>query len=65
MLKNNAIYLVLVKKENKHWDQVAYKESKVSSYLTQFKADDKEKEKVEDPQAGLMSMMKKMYEDGD
>ena len=36
MLKNNAIYLILTKKENKHWDQVAWKESK-------FKTDEKEK----------------------
>ena len=32
--------------------------------IIQFKADEKE-EKVEDPSAGLMNMMKKMYEDGD
>ena len=32
--------------------------------IIQFKADEKE-EKAEDPSAGLMNMMKKMYEDGD
>ena len=34
-------------------------------YLIQFKTDDKEKDKVDDPSAGMMSMMKKMYEEGD
>ena len=29
LLKNNAIYLVLHKKEKKNWDQVAYKDNKV------------------------------------
>ena len=31
LLKNNAIYIILIKKDNKHWDQIAFKEGKVCS----------------------------------
>ena len=29
LLKNNTIYLILIKKDTKSWDQIAFKESKV------------------------------------
>jgi calcyclin binding protein len=58
VLKNNSIYITLVKKENKTWAQLPYKDDK-------FAKEEKPEEKVEDPQAGIMNMMKKMYEDGD
>jgi calcyclin binding protein len=61
LLKNNTLTLVIVKKENKSWSQLAFKEEKIGG-----KPEKKEEEeKKEDPQAGIMNMMKKMYEDGD
>ncbi len=59
LLKNNTLTLVIVKKENKSWSQLAFKEDKIGG-----KSEKKEEEK-EDPQAGIMNMMKKMYEEGD
>jgi calcyclin binding protein len=57
LLKNNSLTLVLVKRENKSWTQIAYKEDKLGK--------PEKEEKAEDPSAGIMNMMKKMYEDGD
>lgn len=56
-IKKNLIQLNLIKHDSKHWDQVAYKESPLKQ--------DKMLDKEADPQAGLMNMMKKMYEEGD
>jgi calcyclin binding protein len=58
LLKNNSLNLVLTKRENKSWSQVAFKEEKLGGKSE--KAEEKE-----DPQAGIMNMMKKMYEEGD
>lgn len=58
VLKNNSVTITLVKKENKSWTQLAFKEDK-------FAKTDKAEEKAEDPGAGIMGMMKKMYEEGD
>ena len=62
LILNNNIILTLVKVESKHWDGLPYKESKVFDVLVQF---DTTPDKVKDPQAGLMDLMKKMYEEGD
>lgn len=29
LIKNNSVYLILIKKENKNWDQIGFKENKV------------------------------------
>ena len=33
LLKNNSIYIILIKKDNKAWDQIAWKENKVNLEL--------------------------------
>lgn len=55
--KNNTVIITLKKKSSDHWDQLYYKDKP-------FKAE-KKPEVPEDPQAGLMNMMKKLYEEGD
>lgn len=57
ILKNNSLNIVLVKRDNKSWSQISFKEDKLET--------EKKEEKNEDPQAGIMNMMKKMYEEGD
>ncbi len=32
-VKNNSIFITLIKRENKSWTQMAYKEDKVQLYL--------------------------------
>ncbi|CAD8060429.1 unnamed protein product [Paramecium primaurelia] len=54
---NNSLIINLIKKENKHWDQLAYKEKLINT--------DSSKVDKEDPQASLMNMMKEMYQNGD
>ncbi|CAD8166229.1 unnamed protein product [Paramecium octaurelia] len=54
---NNSLVVNLIKKENKHWDQLAYKEKLINT--------DSSKVDKEDPQASLMNMMKEMYQNGD
>jgi calcyclin binding protein len=55
LLKNNTLTLVIIKKDNKSWSQLAFKEEKIG-------AKSEKAEEKEDPQAGIMNMMKKMYE---
>lgn len=54
-LKTNMLIVTLTKADSKHWEVLPYKESKF----------DMGPEKSKDPGAGLMDMMKKMYEEGD
>jgi len=57
--KNGKIVLTLKKEKSDHWDQLAYKDKP-------FNADGKkEKPQQEDPNAAMMNMMKKLYEEGD
>lgn len=59
MINNNNVTIKLEKaKKGSHWAQLIKKEDK-------FKAEDLPKDAAKDPSAGLMDMMKKMYEDGD
>lgn len=57
VLKNNSLTVVLIKKEDKSWSQMAYKEDKLGK--------SEKEDKNEDPSAGIMNMMKKMYDEGD
>jgi calcyclin binding protein len=54
--KTNLFSITLTKKSSGTWTQLNFKEDK-------FKAD--KKEDNADPNASLMNMMKKMYEEGD
>ncbi|CAD8076179.1 unnamed protein product [Paramecium sonneborni] len=54
---NNSLIINLIKKENKHWDQLAFKEKLINT--------DTSKVDKDDPQASLMNMMKEMYQNGD
>lgn len=54
--KSNGFSLTVTKKDSMHWDQIPYKQPP-------FKKS-KVEEKV-DPSAGLMEMMKEMYQSGD
>lgn len=55
--KSNGFSLTLTKKETGHWDSVEYKPSTIKNSKT--------KTESEDPTAGLMGMMKNLYESGD
>eukprot|EP01017_Pseudomicrothorax_dubius_P018141 TRINITY_DN2018_c0_g1_i2.p1 TRINITY_DN2018_c0_g1~~TRINITY_DN2018_c0_g1_i2.p1 ORF type:complete len:214 (-),score=53.59 TRINITY_DN2018_c0_g1_i2:83-724(-) len=57
-LKKNSIVLILKKSGTKYWDSLVYKENAL-------KPESLGKDKNEDPQQGLMNMMKKLYEEGD
>ena len=48
-----------MKKDKKNWEQLAFKEDKFASDKKEDKNDSK------DPGAGIMDMMKKMYDEGD
>lgn len=54
--KNDSIVIKLIKDEKKTWDQLQKK--KPSAFEQMPKKD-------QDPAAGLMDLMKKMYEEGD
>ncbi|CAD8070212.1 unnamed protein product [Paramecium sonneborni] len=54
---NNSIVLNLIKKDQKNWEQLNYKEKLVDT--------DPSKLDKQDPQASLMNMMKEMYQNGD
>jgi len=54
--KSGKIVLTLKKEKSDHWDQLIYKDKP-------FNPD--KKEKTEDPNAAMMNMMKKLYEEGD
>lgn len=59
VVNNNNVTIKLQKaKKGTNWPQLIRKEDK-------FKADDFAKDSSKDPGAGLMDMMKKMYEEGD
>lgn len=59
VVNNNNVTIRLQKvKKGTNWPQLIQKEDK-------FKADDFGKDAAKDPSAGLMDMMKKMYEEGD
>jgi len=55
--KNGKIIITLKKEKSDHWDQLAYKEKPFNP--------DAKPEKNEDPNAAMMNMMKKLYEEGD
>lgn len=56
LVKTNLLSITLTKGSSGTWTQLNFKEDK-------FKAD--KKEDLSDPNASIMNMMKKMYEDGD
>ena len=55
-MKTNLLSITLTKKSSGTWTQLNFKEDK-------FKSD--KKEEFSDPNASIMNMMKKMYEEGD
>ncbi|CAD8145634.1 unnamed protein product [Paramecium octaurelia] len=54
---NNSIVISLIKKDQKNWDQLNFKEKLIDT--------DPSKLDKQDPQASLMNMMKEMYQNGD
>jgi calcyclin binding protein len=54
--KSNGFSLTLTKKDSGHWDSVEYKPNAIKGA---------KKTEKEDPTAGLMNMMKDLYETGD
>jgi len=58
--KENAINITLTKDNTDYWSTLPAKDKPDLS-----EPGKKNKEKEEDPQAGLMNMMKKLYEEGD
>jgi len=54
-VRPNKIILTLKKKESDHWPTIFYKEDKLK----------KPKTDEQDPQKGLMDIMKNLYESGD
>ncbi|CAD8074762.1 unnamed protein product [Paramecium sonneborni] len=54
---NNSIVLNLIKKDQKNWEQLNFKEKLIDT--------DPSKLDQQDPQASLMNMMKEMYQNGD
>jgi len=56
LIKANMIVITLTKQSSGVWNQLNFKEDK-------FKMP--KEDKAEDPNASIMNMMKKMYEDGD
>ncbi|CAD8158713.1 unnamed protein product [Paramecium pentaurelia] len=54
---NNSIVINLIKKDQKNWDQLNFKEKLIDT--------DPSKVDKQDPQASLMNMMKEMYQNGD
>ncbi|KAJ3424337.1 calcyclin-binding protein [Anaeramoeba flamelloides] len=57
-IKRNRIELILKKTSKEHWQQLRFKKNP-------YKNLGDEKDKDEDPQAGMMNLMKKMYQEGD
>lgn len=62
-VKSNSITFDLVKKKSKHWSDIKQTKSltKAADDIGKKKKDEGE----ENPSAGLMSMMKELYETGD
>lgn len=56
-MKTNLLSITLTKVNSGTWTQLQYKEDKFGSK--------NEKEDFSDPNASIMNMMKKMYEEGD
>ncbi|CAD8058503.1 unnamed protein product [Paramecium primaurelia] len=54
---NNSVVINLIKKDQKHWDQLNFKDKIIDT--------DPSKLDKQDPQASLMNMMKEMYQNGD
>lgn len=56
-MKTNLLSITLTKVNSETWTQLNFKEDKFSSK--------NEKQELSDPNASIMNMMKKMYEEGD
>jgi calcyclin binding protein len=62
-VKSNSVTIDLVKKKSKHWSDI--KQTKSLTKAADEIGKKKKGEDEENPNAGLMSMMKELYETGD